>query len=96
MVWIIGGGGQVRIRVQSMLQTVGSGACSPGNFDFRPFIKCNLGLFPLKTMFPYLNNQANICMTIPVWTASSKKTFSTLSISQTGFDHFYLRKTSFH
>ena len=40
---IIGGGGQVRICVQSEWHTEGGlGACSPGKFDFEPFIRCNL------------------------------------------------------
>ena len=37
------GGGQVRICVQSMGQTRGSGGMLPwGNFVFRPFIRRNL------------------------------------------------------
>ena len=39
------GGGQVRICVKSMQQTREGGVfghAPPGNFDFGPFIRCNL------------------------------------------------------
>ena len=40
---VLGGGGQVCIRVQGMWQTRGIlGYAPPGNFDFGPFIGCNL------------------------------------------------------
>ena len=73
MVWIIGGGGGASM-CKACSKQGGLGACSPPeNFNFQTFIRYNLRLFSLKTMFPYLNTLANICMTIPVGTASSKK-----------------------
>ena len=38
----------------------------------------------LKIMFPNLNNLANICMTIPVGTASVEQSFSQMKMIKTG------------
>ena len=67
-----GGGGQVCAK-HAANKGVWGHAPPPENFNFQTFIRYNLRLFSLKTMFPYLNTLANICMTIPVGTASSKK-----------------------
>ena len=38
----------------------------------------------LKTMFPNLNTLANICVTIPVGTASVERSFSHMKMIKTG------------
>ena len=41
-----GGGGGKYVYMCKACDKLGDlGACSPGKFDFGPFIRCNLGLF---------------------------------------------------